>query len=79
MDSTPKNVKFHGVFGGCFVGFFSGLPKVDSLELSLTSVMFGLFTYEIQSQNYQGMGAHMDETQSKCLQEPLRNGSTVFT
>lgn len=22
VDSTPKNVKFHGVFGGCFVGFF---------------------------------------------------------
>lgn len=41
--------------------------------------MFGLFTSEIQSKKYQGMGAHMDETQSKCLQEPLRNGSAVFT
>lgn len=41
--------------------------------------MFVLFTSEIQSEKYQGMGVHMDETQSKYLQEPLRNGSAVFT
>lgn len=60
----------------CFV---SGILNTESLQLIFSSVMFGLFTSEIQSKKYQGMGAHMDETQSKCLQEPLRNGSAVFT
>lgn len=71
MDFTPKSSKI------CV--FVSGIPNIESLELSLSSVMFGLFTSETQSKKYQGMGAHMDETQSKCLQEPLRNGSAVFT